>query len=203
MTGKTEPLGDARGDHRRPIADRDDAVDRRRPGGVDDRLDRRVFVVKPDRNRPVAPGIVEHVAAIGGKDQLDAEALGGLAERARLISGRRREQQARVASDAAGSLSTEHRTVVRIRLGAAVPGLAQIRHAPGDCAAGAVECDAGTRRTPARSCASALISSNTARRSRDDAARRRARRPRAAARPRADRRCTHRIRQRRRIERRR
>ena len=93
VTGQTQPLGDARGNHRRPIADRDEAVEGRRPGGLDDRLDRRVFVVKPDRDRAVPPGILEHVTAIGGKDQRHAEALGGLAKRTRLIPGRRREQQ--------------------------------------------------------------------------------------------------------------
>ena len=92
MTGKTQPFGDARGDHRRPIAHRDEAVDGRHPRGFDDRLDRGVFVVKPDRDRAVAPGILEHVTAIGGKDQCHAEALGSLAKRTGLISGRRREQ---------------------------------------------------------------------------------------------------------------
>ncbi len=93
VASQTQPLGDARGNHRRTVADRDQAIERRRPGGVDDRLDRRVFVVKSDRDRAVPPGIVEHVTAIGGEDERHAETLGGLAKRARLIPRRRREQQ--------------------------------------------------------------------------------------------------------------
>ena len=52
-----------------------------------------VLVVEPDRNRLVAPRILDHVTAIGGEHQLDAEPLGRLAERARLIPGRRRQQE--------------------------------------------------------------------------------------------------------------
>ena len=41
-----ERFADARGDHRRPIADREDAVDRTCPGQLEDRPRRAVFVVK-------------------------------------------------------------------------------------------------------------------------------------------------------------
>ena len=41
----------------------------------------------------VLPRILEHVAAIGGEHQIDAEPFGRLAKRAGLVAGRRREQQ--------------------------------------------------------------------------------------------------------------
>jgi len=44
-----------------------------------------------DGNRPILPGIVEVMAAVGGKRELDAERLGGVVERAQLISRRVRE----------------------------------------------------------------------------------------------------------------
>ena len=51
------------------------------------------LVVEPDRNRRVLPRILEHVAPVGGKHQIDPEPFGRVAERPRLISGRRREEK--------------------------------------------------------------------------------------------------------------
>ena len=45
--------------------------------------------METNRDRFVAPRIFEHVAAIGGVHQIDAEPLRRFAERARLISGGR------------------------------------------------------------------------------------------------------------------
>jgi hypothetical protein len=58
-----------------------------------DRGDRRLLVVKPHGNRAIAPGIVEHVASIRREYEFDAEAVGGVAEHARLVSGGRGEQE--------------------------------------------------------------------------------------------------------------
>ena len=93
MTRQPEPFLHARRDHRRPIADGEHAVKRTRPGQLENRPRRRRLVREPDGNRPVPPRILEHVAAIGREHQIDAETLGRLTERARLISGRRGEEK--------------------------------------------------------------------------------------------------------------
>ena len=106
--GSPSASRDARGDHRRPVADREDAVERRARAAATIAADRAVFVVEPDRNRLVPPRILEHVAPIGREHQLDAEPLGRLAERARLISGRRRqEENARHLSTSQAAFSTD------------------------------------------------------------------------------------------------
>ena len=63
------------------------------PSGVEHGRTRRRFVVEAHRNRPVAPRIVEVIAAIGGQHELDAELGGRVVEAARLIARRRRAQQ--------------------------------------------------------------------------------------------------------------
>ena len=83
----------AGGNHRRAIADGDDAVDRPRPDRVQDLRDGGVLLVKPDRNRPVAPGISQDVTAVGRVDQIDAEMRGGVFEGAGLITRGSREQE--------------------------------------------------------------------------------------------------------------
>jgi hypothetical protein len=60
---------------------------------LEDRRHRRVLVVKPDRNRLVLPGILDQVTPIGAVDKLHPEPFGRVAERARLISGCRRQYE--------------------------------------------------------------------------------------------------------------
>ena len=93
MAREPEAFENPRGNDRRPIADRKHAVDRALDRRVQDRRRRSELVVEADRQRLVAPRVVEHVAAIGRVDEIDAEPLRRLAERARLVSGRRRKQQ--------------------------------------------------------------------------------------------------------------
>ena len=60
------------------------------PRGLRDCRDRLVLVLKPDGERRILPGIVEHVAPIGRVDEVDTEPFGRFAKRPRLISRRRR-----------------------------------------------------------------------------------------------------------------
>ena len=62
-------------------------------GHVENRRHRRVFVVKPDRNRLILPGILDQVTPIGGVDELHPHPFGRLAERTRLITRRRRQYE--------------------------------------------------------------------------------------------------------------
>ena len=90
MPRQAEPLGDARADHGRAIADDEQAVERTHRGRLENRRDRGVLVVKPDRNRLVLPRILDQMTAIGREDELHPKPRGGIAKRARLVSGRRR-----------------------------------------------------------------------------------------------------------------
>ena len=56
-------------------------------------LDRGRHLMKPNRNGGVAPGVVEHRAAIGRQHQIDVQPLCGFAERTCLIPGRRRDEK--------------------------------------------------------------------------------------------------------------
>jgi hypothetical protein len=49
--------------------------------------------VKPHRNRAIAPGIVETIAAVGRDLQVDTKTAGGVVERANLIAGRGRNKK--------------------------------------------------------------------------------------------------------------
>src|SRR5919197_2280867 len=93
MTGKTKRLRDAGGDHRRAIADDEDGVNRPPASRIDNRVYRARLVMEANRNRVVLPRVFEHVAAIGREHELDAQTLGRLTKRARLITRCRREQQ--------------------------------------------------------------------------------------------------------------
>ncbi len=93
MTRKPEPFLHERRDHRRTVTNGENAVNRSRPGQLENRPRRCRLVRETDRNRPVPPGILEHIAAVGREDQIHAETFGRVAERARLISGRRGEEK--------------------------------------------------------------------------------------------------------------
>ena len=93
MARKPEPFLNQGRDHRRTITNRENTVKGTRPGQLENRLRRRGLVRETDRNCPVLPGILEHIAAVGREHQIDAETLGGFTERARLISGRRGEEK--------------------------------------------------------------------------------------------------------------
>ena len=77
----------------RTVADRDDTVERARLRGLDDRLERGIFLMKANRYRIVAPRIIELMTTICREHQLNAGASGRIAERAKLISGRRGQDQ--------------------------------------------------------------------------------------------------------------
>ena len=62
---QAERLGHARRDQGRTIADREQAVDRSDLPGIEQRRRRGCVIVKADRHGAVAPGILEHRAAIG------------------------------------------------------------------------------------------------------------------------------------------
>src|SRR5438093_13048929 len=87
MPRQTELFGDARGDHRRPVADDDDPVDRSSLRRLENRGGRCILVVKPNRNRAVLPGILDQVTPIRREDKLHPKPLGGLTKRARLVAG--------------------------------------------------------------------------------------------------------------------
>ncbi len=92
--GTPAALGDQRRQHHRPVADRDHAVESRpRRARRAPRRTRRRLRRGSARDGPVAPRIVEVIAAIGGQHQLDAERGRRLVEAARLVAGRRRAQQ--------------------------------------------------------------------------------------------------------------
>ena len=82
---------------------------------------RSVFVVEANRNRSVAPRVVEDVTPIRGVHQIDAEPLGRLAKCADLVAGRRRQEQdarhwvrpAAAAPDSAPRSSTRARSNTR------------------------------------------------------------------------------------------
>ena len=93
MAAQPEGLLQVRGDNGRPIADREHAIDRPVKGRGDDRGHRSFLVLEAHRHRVIAPRVFEDVAPIGREREIDAEALGGLAERACLVAGRRRHEQ--------------------------------------------------------------------------------------------------------------
>src|SRR5262245_35012553 len=93
MAREAERLRRARGDHRRPIADDDDAVEGAILGGRENGGYRRCFVVEANRDGAVLPGIVDQVTAIGCKDELHAKSSRSLAKRTRLVARRRRQYE--------------------------------------------------------------------------------------------------------------
>ena len=89
----SEGVGGARPDHRRPVADDQDAIERAGAGGREDLGDGGRLVMEPDGNRLVAPRIFDHVAPIGGEHQVNAQPLGRLTKRTRLVSRRRGQNE--------------------------------------------------------------------------------------------------------------
>src|SRR5437870_11321576 len=61
VTRKTERLRDARGHHGRPVADREETIER---SARQNRGDGRVLVVKANRDRAVLPRVVDEVTTI-------------------------------------------------------------------------------------------------------------------------------------------
>src|SRR4029079_8371416 len=112
--------------------------------------DRSRFVVEPNSQGLVLPGILEHVAAVGGKDQIEAQSFSGFAERARLVPGGRGKEEdshqnlstldlrpwtlaghsprTGKAKDEGLRTSLHKSELLRIRLGAAVPGFIHMGH---------------------------------------------------------------------------
>ena len=84
--------GLSRNSHR-PIAHREQAGKRRTRRFLENRRYRPWFVVEADRQRAVAPGILECRAAIRRKRHLDRQPLGRIAEGSGLIPGRGRQQE--------------------------------------------------------------------------------------------------------------
>src|SRR5437762_14085519 len=78
MPRQAESFGDARGNYRRPVADDHNPGDRSSLRRLENCVSRRVFVIKPDRNRAVLPRILDQVTPIGGEDELHPKPLGGL-----------------------------------------------------------------------------------------------------------------------------
>jgi hypothetical protein len=93
MTREPERFTDPGGNYGRAIADNNDASKRMGPSLLQNVGDGRLFIMKPDRNRLVAPGILNHVAAIGGEHQLHAKTLGSLTKRPRLVPGCRSQKE--------------------------------------------------------------------------------------------------------------
>ena len=93
MARQPEQARQVRGQHRRPIADREHGVDRTRLERLQHGIDRAPFFVIAHGNRAVAPGIVELIAAVGGVEELDAQRRRRVGEHPRLIAGGRGEQQ--------------------------------------------------------------------------------------------------------------
>src|SRR5919204_2540141 len=65
MPRQAERLRDAGGDHRRPVADDEDAVDLLRSRALDNRGNGSVFIEEADRNGSIAPWVVDLVAPVG------------------------------------------------------------------------------------------------------------------------------------------
>ena len=94
IAGQSERLGDAGGQNRRPIADRDDpVVDAcRSQAAITASTDaassqKRTGIARSDQ------GSLELIAPIAGKDDPHAELLGRLAKRSDLVARRRRQKQ--------------------------------------------------------------------------------------------------------------
>ena len=172
----------ARREHRRPVADGEHAVERRRaPAPRCSALDRAPPVVKPDRDRVVAPRIVEQLAAIGREPQIDAEPRGGSSNAA--SDSRSSSRTAGRAGRRSARSDQGHLPFGGLR--STVPGLVQVRHRRARAAAGRSGTRADDRGVAhIRHGDRADRPRRLARRAPDR--RRRAPRRRAAARPRAD-----------------
>ena len=95
MPRQPQRLARQRGEHRRAVADGEYPVHGPVASRLADRLEeRRVgIVLEADRDRPIAPRVVQLVTPVGREDQLDTQPFGRLTERAGLVPGRCRDQQ--------------------------------------------------------------------------------------------------------------
>ena len=84
MKRDAQARGRFRRHQRGPIAHGHDAIERSRR---DDLLDRFGGILETHGNGVVAPGIVEHVAAVGGERDVHAELPRGVREDADLVAG--------------------------------------------------------------------------------------------------------------------
>ena len=99
---QTARLGDERRQHHRAVTHCEHPVEPRAPQCVEHGRRRGGLVVKPHRDGPITPRVVESIASIGGQHKVHAEARGGLVERPRLVArGRRAQQHARLLRDIA------------------------------------------------------------------------------------------------------
>ena len=79
--------------HRGTITDGNHRVGTRLGTGPRHRRNRLRFVMETNRDRLIEPGIVQLIAAIAREQETHSERLGGLAERADLISRRGGDEQ--------------------------------------------------------------------------------------------------------------
>ncbi len=63
----------------------------------------RTIGVKPQRRRTVSPRVVEHVAPVGGQDEIEAQPLRRAIKLAHLITGLRRDQENPASHTGSGS----------------------------------------------------------------------------------------------------
>ena len=75
------------------VAQRDDGVNRIRARVLDDLGRRLLRVLETQRQSAVPPRVLEYVAAVGPEDHVEADLLGGLDERPRLVAGRRAQDE--------------------------------------------------------------------------------------------------------------
>src|SRR4030095_11557534 len=93
-------------------------------------VDRHILMVEANRNRGVAPRVVDRMTAVGGEDELHAEPLRRFAKRPRLISRRRRTPQYALGhkrSPSSHDVSDESH-LLWIGLGSTIPRFVEIGH---------------------------------------------------------------------------
>src|SRR5271166_3911145 len=90
VVADAEARGRERRDVRRAVAHSEDAVHSRYGG---DSFSRAGWVFETQRDGMIAPRVVKHMAAIGGENQLVAQALGGFGEDARLVASGGADQE--------------------------------------------------------------------------------------------------------------
>src|SRR5580658_10356221 len=110
VVGNTEALGREGGDISGTVAHGDDAVYSR----VGQSLRSAFRIFETQRDGAIAPWVIEHVAAIGGENQVISQALRRRRENARLITGGGADQQQ---AHAAGRLKRYLGSVARVRRG--------------------------------------------------------------------------------------
>ena len=87
---EAEFFGGSRGDVGGLVADGDDSAE---GSAEDERFEAFGGIIKAQRDGVVAPGVVEDVAAVGGKDEVEVQFLGGVEKSSRLITGGRGDEE--------------------------------------------------------------------------------------------------------------